>query len=475
MANAKVRIGLFGIGLDTYWPQFDGLLARLTGHQKEIAAKLRGPGVQLIDAGMVDNPQKAHAAASLFRRKEVDLIFLYISTYALSSTVLPVVQQAGVPVVVLNLQPVPQLDYEKFNALGDRGRMTGIWLEHCQACSAPEIACVFNRAGIAYHLVTGHLQDETAWREIRDWVDAAKVLTGMRHNRVGVLGHYYCGMLDVYSDLTQQSAVFGNHFELIEMCALNKLREAVTKKQVDAKLVEFRRAFAVAKECEKAELTRAAKTSCALDALAEKFQLGSLAYYYEGEDGNAYRDIATSVITGNTLLTGRHIPVAGECEIKNVQAMKIMDLFDVGGSFSELYLGDFTDDVVYLGHDGPAHVAIAEGRVGLVPLPIYHGKPGKGLSIQMTVKHGPVTLLSVVQGAGGKISLLVAQGESVPGPILQIGNTNSRYRFDLGAKAFLHEWSRSGPAHHCAIGVGHLADKLAKLGALLGVEVKRVC
>ena len=154
--NTKVRIGLFGIGLDTYWPQFDGLLDRLTGYQKEIAGKLRGNGVQLIDAGMVDNPAKAHAAASLFRQKEVDLIFLHISTYALSSTVLPVVQKAGVPVVVLNLQPVPQLDYEKFNALDDRGLMTGIWLEHCQACSAPEIACVFNRAGIAYHLVTGY-------------------------------------------------------------------------------------------------------------------------------------------------------------------------------------------------------------------------------------------------------------------------------------------------------------------------------
>jgi len=475
MANTTVRIGLFGIGLDTYWPQFDGLLDRLTGYQKEIAGKLLGQGVQLIDTGMVDNTHKAHAAAALFRRKEVDLIFLYISTYALSSTVLPVVQKAGVPVVVLNLQPVPQLDYAQFNALGDRGLMTGIWLEHCQACSAPEIACVFNRAGIAYHLVTGHLQDEVAWREIRDWVDAAKVLVGMRRNRVGVLGHYYCGMLDVYSDLTQQSAVFGNHFELLEMCALNKLREAVTQKQIAAKLAQFRRAFDVAKTCGKSELTRAAKTSCALDALVEKNQLGSLAYYYEGEDGNAYRDIATSVIAGNTLLTGRHVPVAGECEIKNVQAMKILDLFGVGGSFSELYLGDFTDDVVYLGHDGPAHFAIAEGRVGLVPLPLYHGKPGKGLSIQMTVKHGPVTLLSVVQGAAGKISLLVAEGESVAGPILQIGNTNSRYRFDIGAKAFLHEWSMSGPAHHCAIGVGQIADKLTKLGALLGVEVKRVC
>ncbi len=472
---SRTRIGLFGIGLDTYWPQFKGLKRRLVGYQKQIGERIGSHGVELVDAGLVDNPAKARAAASLFRREEVDLIFLYISTYALSSTVLPVVQQAGVPVVVLNLQPVPRLDYEKFNALGDRGLMTGIWLEHCQSCSAPEIACVFNRANIPYHLVTGHLQDEEAWQEIADWVEAAKVATGMSANRVGVLGHYYCGMLDVYSDMTQQSAAFGNHFELIEMCALHREREAVTKAQVAAKLKQFQREFLVSKDCKARELLRAAKTSCALDALVKEHNLGSLAYYYEGEDGTPYRDLATSVIAGNTLLTGRNIPVAGECEIKNVQAMKIMDLFGAGGSFSEFYLTDFTDDVVYLGHDGPAHFAIAEGRVALVPLPVYHGKPGKGLSIQMTVKHGPVTLLSVVQGGDGKLSLLVAEGESVEGPVLQIGNTNSRYRFSLGAKKFMNDWSKAGPAHHCAIGVGHLGSKLEKLAALLELDLIKVC
>ncbi len=475
MKAPAVKLGLFGIGLDTYWPQFKGLRERLVGYQDVIGQRLAGAGVEVVDAGLVDSPAKARAAAELFRREGVEAIFLYIATYALSSTVLPVVQQAHVPVIVLNLQPVPQLDYEKFNALGDRGLMTGIWLEHCQSCSAPEIACVFNRAGIAYHLVTGHLQDDEAWREIGDWVAAAKVAAAMRNNRVGVLGHYYCGMLDVYSDLTQQSAVFGNHFELVEMCELHALREQVTKAQVATKLKEFRAQFAVSKECKAAEVRRAAQTSCALDALVAKHQLGSLAYYYESVAGHPYQDIVTSVIAGNTLLTGRHVPVAGECEVKNVQAMKIMDCFGAGGSFSEFYLADFKDDVVYLGHDGPAHFAIAEGQVGLVPLPVYHGKPGQGLSIQMTVKHGPVTLLSVVQGAGGTLSLLVAEGESVPGPVLQIGNTNSRYRFSLGAKAFMNAWSKAGPAHHCAIGVGHRAAQLEKLGALLRLEVHRVC
>lgn len=469
-----LRVGLFGIGLDTYWPQFKGLKDRLVGYQNDIAGRIRGYGVTLIDAGLVDNPDRARDAADLFRCERVDMIFLYVSTYALSSTVLPVVQEARVPVVVLNLQPVPQLDYAAFNALGDRGKMTGIWLEHCQSCSCPEIACVFNRAGIDYHLVTGYLADEDAWRDIREWVDAGRARDAMRRARIGVLGHYYCGMLDVYSDMTQQAATFGCHYELVEMCELHALWEKVSRSDIKAKTAEFRRAFDVAPDCEAGEIERAARTSVALDRLVDAHRLGAMAYYYESTAGNPYQDIVTSVIAGNTLLTGRHVPVAGECEIKNVQAMKILDVLGAGGSFSEFYLADFVDDVVFLGHDGPAHFAIAEGRVGLVPLPVYHGKPGRGLSIQMTVKHGPVTLLSVVQRGDGTLMLLVAEGESVPGPVLQIGNTNSRYRFPVGAKRFMNDWSMAGPAHHCAIGIGHRAGVIEKLGSLLGVEVRRV-
>lgn len=469
------KIGFFSVGLDTYWGQFAGLKEHLLGYHAQIFHELAQSGAVVVDGGLVDHSMKARDVGKVFRAEGVEMVFLFLSTYALSATVLPVVQAAGVPVVVLNIQPVAQLDYAAFNALGDRGVMTGVWLEHCQACSAPEMACVFNRAGIDYHLVTGYFQDAEVWREVRDWIDAARVRSAMRENRLGVLGHYYCGMLDVYADLTQQSALFGTHIELLEMCALHALREAVTDQQMTAKLNEFRDVFHVSSACESAELERAARTAVALDALVAKHQLGALAYYYEGQPGNPYEDSVTSMIAGNTLLTGRGVPVAGECEVKNVQAMKILDLFGAGGSFAEFYLLDFTDDVVYLGHDGPAHFAIAEGRVGLVPVPVYHGKPGKGLSIQMTVRHGPVTLLAVVQRRDGTLLFLTAEGESVPGPTLQIGNTNSRYRFSLSAKEFMNAWSKAGPAHHCAIGVGHIVDKIEKLGSLLGIEMLRVC
>ncbi|MCG8310286.1 MAG: L-fucose/L-arabinose isomerase family protein [Cytophagales bacterium] len=470
--NAK--IGLFGIGLDTYWPQFDGLLDNLMGYQEQIKQKIEEFGVEVVNAGMVDNPGKARKAADYLKKQDVEIIFLYVSTYALSSTVLPVAQKLKAPVIILNLQPVAQLDYEAFNSLGDRGKMTGVWLEHCQACSVPEIASVFNRTEIQYDIVTGYLQDESAWEDIQSWTEAASVAAALQNNRMGILGHYYNGMLDVYTDITRQSAVFGTHMELLEMCELKKYRDEASEDEVKKKVEEFYDKFRVSEDCETDEIDRAARTSVALDKLVSNRDLGSLAYYYEGESGNEYENIVTSIIAGNTLLTGKGIPVAGECEVKNAQAMKIMAEFGVGGSFSELYLMDFKDDVVYLGHDGPAHFAIAEEKVKLVPLPVYHGKPGKGLSIQMNVKNGPVTLLSVVEGKDN-IFLLVAEGEAVEGPILQIGNTNSRYRFSIGAKQFMDEWSKQGPAHHCAVGVGHIANKIEKLGQILNMRVVKIC
>ncbi len=469
-----VRVGLFGIGLDTYWPQFEGLKGRLEGYLSTIDERLARFGASVVNAGLVDTPARADEAGDLFAERDVEVVFLFISTYALSSTVLPVVQKARVPVIVINMQPVAAIDYERFNALGDRGVMTGEWLAHCQACSVPEIASVLGRARIDFHLVTGHFQNESCWGELGQWVAAASSRRTMRENRLGVMGHYYMGMLDVYTDMTLQSSTFGTTIDLIEIDELADLRAAVTDDEARKKIDEFRIAFDVDRECEDAELDRAARTSVALDRLVDRHDLGSLAYYYEGSPGGANESIITSIIPGNTLLTGRHVPVAGECEVKNAQAMKIMDSLGAGGSFSEFYAMDFNDDIVMLGHDGPAHFAIAEGRVGLVPLPVYHGKPGKGLSIQMTVRHGPVTLLSVCQNNDGMF-LLAAEGECVSGPVLHIGNTNSRYRFSIGAKEFIERWSLAGPSHHCAIGVGHHRATIEKLGALIGIPVVSVC
>lgn len=475
-AGFPLRIGLFGIGLDTYWPQFAGLKERLDGYLQRVATTLESYGSAVVNLGLIDTPPGAVEAGHRFRQADVDLIFLYATTYALSSTVLPVVRRARVPVIILNLSPAAAIDYAWFNRVGDRTQMTGEWLAHCTACPVPEIANVFHRAGIPFHQVTGRLEgDPACWREVGEWVEAARVAHAMEHNRLGVMGHYYGGMLDIYSDLTQQCAGFGGHVEIVEVDELAARRATVSQPEIDDRLAHFAEVFDVQADCSPVELEIAARTSVALDRLVEDHRLGSLAYYYMGTGNPANEEAICSIILGTSLLTARGVPVAGEMEIKNVQAMKILDSFGAGGSFTEYYAIDWNDDVVLMGHDGPGHIAIAQGKTKVRPLQVYHGKVGRGLSVEMSVKHGPVTLLSVVQGVDGRLRLLVAEGESVPGPILEIGNTNSRYRFGIGVRRFVESWNAQGPAHHCAVGVGHLAGKIDKLGKLLRMEVVQVC
>ncbi|EIP98593.1 L-arabinose isomerase [Opitutaceae bacterium TAV1] len=473
MTTAPLRLGLFGIGLDTYWPQFAGLKERLEGYLGRVAQKLARPGVEVVNAGLVDNPDRARAAGSELRRADVDLIFLHVTTYALSSTVLPVVQRARVPVIVLNLAPAPAIDYAAFNRLGDRARMTGDWLAYCSACPVPEIANVFNRAGVRFHQVTGMLDDDpVCWSEIDAWVEAAAVAAGMAGNRLGLLGHYYGGMLDIYSDLTLQCATFGTHVEIEELVAR---RRDVADAGARERVRDFHGLFDVQPGCPADDLLEAARTSLALDRLVADHRLGSLAYFHKGTGLPECEAAINSIIPGASLLTRCGVPVAGEYEVKNAQAMKIMDLFGAGGSFTEFYAMDFADDVVLMGHDGPGHIRIAQGKTKVRPLAVYHGKVGRGVSVEMAVRHGPVTLLSVVETAGGRLGFLCAEAASVPGPILEIGNTNSRYRFACGAREFVNRWNSHGPAHHCAVGIGHLAAKIEKLGQLLGIGTVRVC
>ena len=470
------RVGLFSIGLEAYWPQFPGLRERILGFNERISSRLQQLGGEVVNLGLIDAPDPAVQAGHAFRQQDVDLIFLHVSTYALSSTVLPVVRRSKVPVILLNMSPQASIDYAAFNAMNDRTAMTGEWLVHCQACAVPEIANVFSRCHIPFHQVTGTLDDEDgAWQEVRDWLVASQVAHAMEHNRLGIMGHYYSGMLDIYSDLTLQSHIFGTHIEIVEVDELSALRREVNDEAIEMRMREMNTAFDVQLDCAEEELRRAARTSVALDRLIKEHRLGSLAYYYKGVGIAENEDTMSSIIVGTSLLTARGIPVAGELEVKNAQAMKVLDLLGAGGSFIEYYAVDFNDDVILMGHDGPGHIAIADGRPKLRPLGVYHGKVGRGLSIEMSVALGPVTLLSIAETGCGGLKFVVAEGECVPGPILELGNTNSRYRFAPGARAFIDGWNREGAAHHCAVGVGLHASRLQKIALLLGIDCVRIC
>jgi L-arabinose isomerase len=471
-----LRVGLIGLGLEEYWAQFAGLRNRLEAYLGRMEEKIASDERRIFNFGLVDTPYKAIETGHACRQNDCDILVVYVATYALSNSLLPVIQHAKVPVLLLNVQPELALDYKSLNAMTDRTAMTGEWLAYCSSCPVPEFANVLRRLDIPFRQVTGVLENDPAcWSEVEGWLCAARVVKALAHSRLALMGHYYGGMLDIATDLALISGKFGIHIEQLEVDELSGMRRSISDVAISAKVAEFNAFFDIEADCISTELERAARTAVALDEFVALHQLDMLAYYYKGTGTPENEDTMSSVILGTSMLTGNGVPVAGEYEIKNAIAMKVMDEFGMGGSFTEYYAVDFKEDLILMGHDGPGHIGIAQHKIKVRPLRVYHGKVGSGLSVEMSVKHGPVTLLSVAEDKQSGFMLLIAQGECVPGEILEIGNTNSRYRFSLGARSFIETWNSYGPAHHCAIGVGHFAAQLHKVASLLKLNSVQVC
>ncbi len=460
--RARGRVGVFGIGLAAYWPQFPGLKERLEGYTCRVTERV-DPWADVVSAGLVDDADGARQAGDLFAREGVDLILLHTATYATSSQVLPAVQRAGVPVVVLNLQPVAALDYAHTD--------TGEWLANCSACCAPELAGAFARALVPYQVVSGLLtdgDDSRAWREIRGWCRAAGAARALRDARVGFLGHTYPGMLDLYSDFTQHHAQLGLHVEVLEMDDLQACVDAATDGDLARVLRETRDMFELDATVTDERLRWGARVAVGMDRLVADYRLDALTYYYRGR--GVFGELGAALILGGSRLTARGVPCAGEGDLKNVVAMVLLDRLGAGGSYTEFYAMDLAEGFMLMGHDGPGHIAISDRRPILRGLGLYHGKAGHGVSVEFAVKTGPVTILGVTQTADGRLKLLVAEGESLPGEVLRIGNTNSRLRFALPPDEFMDHWCQEGPTHHVALGLGHEAAALQKVGRLLGLE-----
>ncbi|MGD8238609.1 MAG: L-fucose/L-arabinose isomerase family protein, partial [Armatimonadota bacterium] len=360
---------------------------------------------------------------------------------------------------------------------------TEMQLEHDNVTSLPEICGALDRCGSPpAGVIVGKLHDDDrAWTQVFEWATAASVLHDLKNARIGCLGHIYEGMLDMNSDPTMFTGHFGMHIEMLEPGDLLERANAVTDDETEMKLEEIRRMFdfpppgadPIAGPATPEALRESARVAAGLDRLVADFGLTGLAYYYRGLD-DEHTDLMAAMIVGNSLLTGRGVPVAGELDLKNCVAMLIMDRLGAGGSFAELHPIDFDEDFVLVGHDGPAHIAISDEKPVLRGLSLYHGKRGAGASVEFKIRTGPMTILGLTQTFDGQFKMVVAEGESLAGPIPATGNTNTRGKFPPDVATFCEQWSLAGPTHHFALGVGHVAGAVYKVAQAIGCDVEFV-
>jgi len=485
----RPRIGLYSVGLRAYWDQFPGLRERLIGYGKFIESKLSAWG-DVYNYGLVDTDSEGRKAGEWLNERNVDIVFSHAATYATSSAVLPIHQICKAAVVFLNLQPTDRINYKQTT--------TGEWLAHCGACPVPEFANAFNRAGISFRVVNGLLgltetpaisltnevtasrpEAIAAWKEIEEWARAAAVPRTLQHSRFGFLGNTYSGMLDMYSDFTMVQAQTGLHVEVLEMCDLDRMLREVTPQEVKEKLAEVNAMFRISDDSPADPIARkpsdeqmewSCKVAAAQERLVREYDLDSLTYYYHGASGGEYEKLQGGFIVGHSLLTARGIPCAGEGDLKTAVAMKICDILGTGGSYCEIVVVDYVDGTILLGHDGPFHTAISEGKPILRGMGLYHGKQGTGVSVEAKVRTGAVTTLGVTQTGDGKLKLISSEGESTDGPTMRIGNTQTPVRFQEHPDAYMSKWFAEAPTHHCAMSIGHNASLFRKVGELMNVK-----
>lgn len=466
------RVGIFAVAHATYWEQFEGLYENIMGYHADLVEQVKANGVDVVDFGMVDSSEKGFATADAITAAKVDLVLCNMVTYATSSVFAPVLQNVTDPIVLVALQPRKALDYTKAN--------TFMQLENDNICSVPEFTGVAVRMGRPVHdVIIGALYDDAeAAAELTEWCEIAKVLHALKGARIGLMGHALEAMYDMHADPTAVSRTFHLHVPLLEIDDVLTQYRTVTEEEIAEKVALIEREFSmptpksdpVTEKLTEEDKYQAAKTAVALDKFIAAHNLTGLAYYYEGEADSLHRRVATTFIVGNSILNAQGVPMCGEFDIKTCIAMLIMDRLDMGGSFAEFHPFDFAEDFILVGHDGPHHLRIADGKPVLRSLKKYHGKPGHGASVEFKIKEGPITMLGITQNANGGFKFVIGEGYSKEGPIPPTGNTNTRGFFEPTTKEFIKKWVMEGPTHHYALGVGHRAETLAKIARILNVE-----
>ncbi|GJM29661.1 MAG: L-arabinose isomerase [Cyclobacteriaceae bacterium] len=468
------RVGILGVGHHTYWSQFEGLLEQMHEKLNKFEILIKHREIETVNYGITDCAETAYAMVPKIRAANLDLLFIDMLTYATSSSIAAIFRDIDLPIVLVALQPDQAMDYTKAS--------TQMQLYNDDICAIPEFVNVAIRFGKSVpEIVIGTLEnDPEAVREIVDYCRIAKVLNSLKTARIGQMGHVLESMLDMHTDPTQLTAAFGCHIVQTEPAEVFVHYKSADQQQINNYKDNIKGFFdfpdpksdPITEKLTEEDLETASRVGVALQHFIEQKKLDGLAYYYEGEPGSDLRKVVTNFIVGNSLLTAAGFPMCGEMDLKTCIAMLIMDRLEIGGSFAEFHPVDFKEGFVLVGHDGPHHINIAEGKPVLRSLKKYHGKPGHGASVEFNIRTGPITMLSIAQKADGSFKFIIAEGESKAGLIPPTGNTNTRGFFKPDIRTFLKRWFSAGPTHHFALGIGHQAQVIGKIANFLKIEAE---
>jgi len=478
----KGKVGVMVVGHREYWPQFPKQRGEELNSANRFEDFLEECGVEVIryfaDDGtqMIDTPEKSFEAGIYFKKNDIDICFIYLPSYVASGRYLIGAKQVSCPIVLVGHQvihEIGQIQVADANGYGGPCCVTEAY-NALERCGIPARDFIFGRQSGKWFSVEFS-------KEISEWCKVATVLRSYKGAIFGHMGHSYEGMLDMNFDPTTFTRTFGVHVKMLEMCELVEYVQGASEAEIKAKKDEMDEIFvyldpsydSTTVAIDPADVEWAAQCAVGLEKLVYNNNLSAMAYYYEGRD-NYYERVASNLIVGNSLLVSRGIALAGESDMKTCMAMYTTSAFGAGGSFAE-YGIDMPDNVMMVGHDGPHDLRISEGKPTIRGLGVYHGKRGHGISVEFSLKTGPMTMLGLSSDVNSQFRFIAAEAESTRGPVPLMGNSITRAKVKGSINKFVVDWAKAGNTHHLSLCLGHIGNAVEKLCSTLpGITYKYV-
>lgn len=461
----RPRIGLLLTGHQIYWGQFPGLKDRCLALGETFRSRFAEIG-EVTVTELVDTPEKALAAADLFRKSQIDILFIFPLGYTTGMVMAPAVKDLPIPLRLLNAHVDSSYDLARAD--------TADYLYHEGPCCIPEYAATLVTLGKSFYVHTGHFSQLHFWEAIEADCHGAAAARAFRSLNFGVIGNTYTHMTDMPTDEHRILRATGKLLKRPEVEEIEEAFNRVTDRQLEKMYCQFRDMYDVDASVTNDHMHLSAQIAVAYDEVIRRHDIDAFGYYWWGEKKQITMLRSQSALAVSRLAAlGR--PGVTEGDVKTAMAMKLLDLLGGGGMFLEFFAINFDEDFLLMGHDGPSNINVAEGKPRLQHLEVHHGKTGHGLGIDFRMRQGPITLVNLSQfNAGDTFKLIYTVAEVIPGDILQIGNPNCRVRVQRPIPEFFNAWCQQGPCHHIALGIGDHARAVETFAESMHFQCVRV-
>ncbi len=466
--RVRPKIGLMYTGLAAYWPQYPEFLEIGSNMYDKYIKRFREVG-EVVEAKFVDTPEKSEEAGKMFAREGIDILFILPFGYTTGMIIVPCVNQiaGNVPLRLLATHEDATYDY--------KNATTSQFLHHSGICCIPEYSGTLVRLQRAFKVITGWLEDERFWTEIRRDSIGAAAASAFRPLKFAIIGSHYTNMTDMPADDHRQLKATGNLFLRPEVEEFEAEYGKVTEDEIRDMYRQFREFYDVDETVTETHMYESAKIAVVYDKIIKRHGISGFGYYWWGVSELVTQLRAQSTLAGSRLASMGY-PNVTEGDVKTAMAMKAMDLMGAGGMFIEFNTIDYKNDFILISHDGPVNFNVSEGRPRLQHLEVHHGKTGKGLGVDFNLKKGPVTILNLTQFDYDcdTYKLIYTVGEVTHGDILQVGNPNGRLKVSKPIPEFVDDWCQQGPIHHSSLGIGDFSREIETFAQAMGFKCVRI-